>query len=70
MKTYKLTKEEYDELQELLSWWRKKKQKKINKKIKAGKSLPHIEPYNCLETQEYKAISHILPFGITTDRRS
>jgi hypothetical protein len=42
--TYKLTKEEYDELQELLSWWRKKKQKKIDKKIKAGKGInPMIE---------------------------
>lgn len=51
MKTYKLTKEEYDELQELLFWWRVKKlkkQKKTNKRIKEKKGLNPIIDINTL----------------------
>jgi phage pi2 protein 07 len=56
MKTYKLTKEEYNELQELLFWWKikkLKKQKKVNKRIKTGKGLKPI-PYDLrIEPKEY-----------------
>ena len=56
MKTYKLTKEEYNELQELLFWWKMKKlkkQKKVNKRIKAGKGLKPISYDLRIEPKEY-----------------